>query len=157
MDQSEIELAEKLYDKCENKKLTKLLQPFIKLKDPFALNLISSFSQPGESASDFDKRYIRQKIEASELGSADASCRMGVNHLYGDNVERDHVKASKYFERAIQQGHSHTKFIYGFSLYYGTDGNMKDANRGLKLIREAANEGVELAVKELNLIADKST
>ena len=34
---------------------------------------------------------------------------------------------------------------------------MKDANRGLKLIREAANEGVELAVKELNLIADKST
>jgi len=157
MNKSEMELAEKLYDKSELKKLTKFLQPFIKLEDPFAINFISSFSQPNESNSDFDKRYIKQKIEASKLGSADASYRMGVNHLYGDDVEQDFDKASQYFERAITQGHSHTKFTYGFSLYYGTDGNAKDISRGLNFIREAANEGVELAIKELKLIAAKGT
>ena len=152
MNKSEIELAEKLYDKGKSKKLTKLLQPFVELKDPFAINLISSFSQTGESESDFDKRYIKQKIEASELGSAEASYRMGVNYLYGDNVDRDLDKAAQYFERAIEQGHSHTKFTYGFSIYYGTDGNAIDTNRGLNLMNEAANEGVELAIKELKLI-----
>ncbi|MDQ6961932.1 MAG: hypothetical protein Q9M28_05310 [Mariprofundaceae bacterium] len=96
-------------------------------------------------------------MEASELGSADASYRMGVNYLYGDDVERDLNKASQYFERAIQQGDSYTKFTYGFNLYYGTDGNNKDIARGLKLMHEAANEGIELAIKELGLIAGDGT
>ena len=157
MNKSEIELAEKLLGNNETEELTKLLLPFVELKDPYAINFISCFSQPGESHSDFDKRYIKQKAEASELGSADASYRMGVNHLYGDDVERDLNKASQYFERAIQQGHSHTKFTYGFSLYYGTDGNSKDICRGLKLMHEAANEGIELAIKELELIAGNGT
>ena len=157
MNKSEIELAQKLYDSDDTEELTKLLLPFVELKDPYAINLISNYSQPGESPLDFDKRYIKQKIEASELGSADASYRMGVNHLYGDDVERDLNKASKYFEKAIQQGHSYTKFTYGFSLYYGTDGNNKDTCRGLKLMQEAANEGVDLAIKELKLIAGNST
>ena len=140
MNTSEIELAEKLFDNGETEELTKLLLPFVELNDPYAINFISCYSQPGESHSDFDKRYIKQKTKASELGSADASYRMGINHLYGDDVEQDLNKASQYFERAIQQGHSHTKFTYGFSLYYGTDGNSKDTCRGLMLMHEAAKK-----------------
>jgi len=132
------------------------LLPFVELKDPYAINFISCFSQPGELPSDFDKRYIKQKIEASNLGSADASYRMGVNYLYGDYVERDLNKASQYFERAIQHGHSYTKFTYGFSIYYGRNGNNKDIGRGLKLMHKAANEGIDLATKELKLIAVNS-
>jgi TPR repeat protein len=105
MNKSEIQLAEKLFDSVENEELTKYLEPFVEQKNPIAINFISSFSQPGESPSEFNKRYIKQKIEASDLGCADASYRMGVNHLYGDDVERDLNKASLYFERAIKQGH----------------------------------------------------
>ncbi len=157
MNQSEIELAEDLLNSGSSEELAVFLAPFVKLKDPFAINIISSISLPGESDLDFNKRYIKQKIEASKLGSADASYRMGVNHLYGDDVPKDLSKASEYFERAILQGHSHTKFTYGFSLYYGTDGNKKNSERGFKLMTEVANEGVELAIQELKLIAGDST
>lgn len=47
---------------------------------------------------------------------------------------------------------SYTKFTFGFSIYYGTDGNAKDEKRGLQLITEAAAEGIELAIKELKII-----
>lgn len=157
MNKTETELAEKLFDGGDTEKLISFLKPFIDLKDPFAINFISSFSHPGESNSDFNKRYIRQKIEASKLGSADVSYRMGVNYLYGDDVERNLEKASSYFERAIEQGHSYTKFTFGFSIYYGTDGNKKNPQRGLRLMDEASKEGIELAKKELKLIANNET
>ncbi|ELB2162884.1 tetratricopeptide repeat protein [Vibrio parahaemolyticus] len=157
MNQEEIKLAEKLFDKGNYKALTKFLAPFVKSKDPDAINLISCFSSPNESESDFLKRHISQKVEASRLGSADASYRMGVNYLYGDDVERDLSKASYYFERAINQGHSHAKFTYGFSLYHGTDGTTRDVSRGLRLMQEAAKEGIELAVNELKTINQEGT
>ncbi|MEK2158763.1 hypothetical protein CGH72_23050 [Vibrio parahaemolyticus] len=157
MDQEEIKLAEKLLDKGNYKALTKFLAPFVKSKDPDAINLISCFSSPNESESDFLKRHISQKVEASRLGSADASYRMGVNYLYGDDVERDLSESSYYFERAINQGHSYSKFTYGFSLYHGTDGKTRDVSRGLRLMQEAAADGIELAVKELETIKLKGT
>ncbi|MDQ6961933.1 MAG: hypothetical protein Q9M28_05315 [Mariprofundaceae bacterium] len=45
MNKSKTKLAEKLYDNGETEKLTKLLLPCIELKDPFAINLFSVFSQ----------------------------------------------------------------------------------------------------------------
>ncbi|MCJ8314225.1 MAG: sel1 repeat family protein [Saccharospirillaceae bacterium] len=157
MNASQKELAGKLFDNGETDQLSVLLLPFVEKKDPFALNLFASFSQPNELISDFDIRYIKQKIEASELGSADASYRMGVNYLNGDDVDQDLKAATKYFERAVSQGHSHTKFTFGFSLYYGVSGNKKNESRGLKLLKEAENEGIDLAKKELELIRSCNT
>ncbi|TOJ06224.1 hypothetical protein CGI47_22195 [Vibrio parahaemolyticus] len=157
MNQEEIKLAERLLDQGNYKALAKFLAPFVESKDPYAINLFSCFSLPCESESDFHKRHINQTVEASKLGSAVASYRMGVNYLYGDDVERDLSKASYYFERAINQGHSHAKFTYGFSLYHGTDGTTRDVSRGLRLMQEAAKEGIELAVSELETINQKGT
>lgn len=156
MNAAEQTKAKELFNEGESEKLTKFLTPFLKLDNPFALNLYSCFSQPGESTEEYDKRFIRQKISASELGSSEASYQMGVNYLNGDDIEIDLKLASKYFERAIEQGHSYTKFTYGFSLFYGTHGNKKNQTRGLSLMSEAANEGIELAIKEIDKIGNES-
>lgn len=81
---------------------------------------------------------------------------MGVNHLYGDDVEQDYIKSEMYFERAISQEHSYTKFTFGFSLYYGTNKVKINLARGLSLMKEAAQEGIKEAINELNLIQEKN-
>ena len=144
-----------LFDNNELKELKKVLIPYLAEDDPFALYLSARFSntESSESEQEFSKRSAQQMKMASEGGIADASYQMGVNHLYGDDVLQDYEQASMYFERAISQGHSYTKFTYGFSLFYGTDQNTKDEKKGLALIQEAANEGIEKAIKELELIS----
>lgn len=76
----------------------------------------------------------------------------GVNYLYGDDVGQSYKDEAKYFERAISQGHTHTKFTFGYSLYYGTDQNTVDKVRGLALMKEAAFEGSEAAKIELQIV-----
>ena len=148
-----------LSDEGEVEKLYELIKPYIEEKDPFALYLFSNFSLVSfnESEEEFSTRSIEFKKQASEGGVAEASYRMAVNYLYGDDVPQSYKEASKYFERAVQQGHAYTKFTYGFSLYYGTDQNPKNEPRGLALMAEAASEGIDLAKAELAKIeADKN-
>ncbi|PWQ93539.1 SEL1-like repeat protein [Leucothrix arctica] len=154
MDNDLKKLAIELSETGEAKKLYKLIKPFIDVEDPFAINLYSTFSlkefrEPDEV---FAKRSIKLKIYASEHGIPDASYRMGVSYLYGDDVTQSYNEAAKYFERAISQGHTHTKFTFGFSLYYGTDDNPIDRVRGLALLEEAALAGSEGAKNELEVI-----
>ena len=138
--------------------LYQLIKPYVDANEPFALNLYAGFSLSSfnETEEEYSKRYIRLKTMASEGGISDASYRMGVNHLYGDDVEQSYSKAKMYFERAISQGHSYTKYTHGFSLYYGKNNNEKDEVRGLALIREAAAEGVQGAINELEIITGKN-
>ena len=154
MDEQLQKTALSILDHSDLEELQKLLSPYLAEEDPFALYLSSRFSlaASNESEEEFAKRSIFQLKQASEGGVAQASYQMGVNHLYGDDVPQDYSAASKYFERAITQGHSYTKFTFGFSLFYGTDQNPKDEERGLALMCEAAHEGVEQAVQELELI-----
>jgi len=154
MDEKVKSKAIQLCDDGELDELNELLAPFVDEGDPFAMHLRAGFSlgDSFESEEEYSKRYVLQMSGASEGGIAQASYRMGVNHLYGDDVQQDYKLASMYFERAISQGDSYTKFTYGFSLFYGNDENQKDEKKGLALMKEAANEGIELALKELDLI-----
>lgn len=147
-------IAKQLLDDGELKELDKLLVPYVDEGIPFALHLRACFSLGDslESEEEYSKRYIQQMTKASEGGIAEASYRMGVNHLYGDDVPQDCKLASMYFERAISQGHSYSKFTYGFSVFYGNDGNPINKQKGLALLQEAAKEGVDKAIKELELI-----
>lgn len=146
--------ARQLLDDGELKDLENLLVPYVNKGIPFALHLRACFSLADslETEEEYSKRYIQQMTRASEGGIAKASYQMGANHLYGDDVQQDYKLATMYFERAISQGHSYTKFTYGFSIYYGNDENPKDEAKGLALLQEAVNEGVEKAIKELELI-----
>lgn len=149
--------AETLLDNGDLEELYALLSPYLEQGDPYAQFLYSSFSleSTNESETEFEERSMQLLINASEGGIAEASYRLGVIYLYGDFVETNSSNSSEYFERAITQGHSHSKFTYGFSLYYGSSGVNQDKARGLKLLEEAAKEGNELAVEELKIIYAK--
>jgi TPR repeat protein len=147
--------AETLLDGGEVEALYELLSPYLDKNDAYAQFLYSSFSveSSGETDDEFEARSMRLLESASEGGVAEASYRLGVIYLYGDFVENNSKSSGDYFERAIAQGHSHSKFTYGFNLYYGSGDVKQDKARGLKLLEEAAQEGVQLARDELNLLA----
>jgi TPR repeat protein len=146
--------ADQLFENGDVEELYELIAPFLSANDPYAQLLYSSFSleRLNESDEDFETRSVALLKAASEGGLADASYRLGVLYLYGDMVAEQDQSSSFYFERAISQGHSHSKFTHGFNLYYGTDQNKQDKPRGLQLLKEAADEGVELAAEELKII-----
>lgn len=148
------EKADQLFENGEVEELYQLIEPFIAANDPYALFLYSSFSleRLNESDDDFEKRSAELLKAASEGGLAEASYRLGVLYLYGDMATAEDQKSSFYFERAISQGHSHSKFTHGFNLYYGTDQTKQDKPRGLQLLKEAADEGITLATEELKII-----
>jgi len=146
--------AEQLLEEGEVATLYQLIEPFINAKDPEALLLYSSFSLESlnESDEDFEARSVALLKAASEGGLAEASYRLGVLYLYSDLATVEEDQSFFYFERAITQGHSHSKFTYGFNLYYGTSQTKQDKARGIQLLKEAASEGIELAAEELKII-----
>lgn len=146
--------AEDLLENGEVEALYELLSPYLKQNDPYAQFLYSSFSleSTGETDEEFEARSMKLLETASEGGVAEASYRLGVMYLYGDFVGGSSKSSSDYFERAIAQGHSHSKFTYGFNLYYGSGDVKQDKSRGLRLLEEAAQDGVELAREELKII-----
>ncbi len=147
--------AEALLESGEVEALYELLAPYLEQNDAYAQFLYSSFSleSSGETDDEFEVRSMKLLESASEGGVAEASYRLGVIYLYGDFADNNSKSSSDYFERAIAQGHSHSKFTYGFNLYYGSGDVKQDKARGLRLLEEAAQEGVQLARDELNLLA----
>lgn len=146
--------AEALLDTGEVEALYELLSPYLEQNDAYAQFLYSSFSleSNGETDEEFEARSMKLLESASEGGVAEASYRLGVIYLYGDFVDTNSKSSSDYFERAIAQGHAHSKFTYGFNLYYGYGDVKQDKARGLTLLEDAAQEGVELAREELKII-----
>lgn len=144
--------AEALFEAGELEALYELLAPLLEAKDPYAQLLYSSFSleRLQESDEQFETRSAALLAEASEGGLGEASYRLGVLYLYGESP--DAKKSNAYFERAIAQGHSHSKFTLGFNLYYGASSSAQDKLRGRQLIEQAAQEGVQAAVEELSLL-----
>lgn len=149
--------AEELLENGELEALYELLAPYLEKDDPYAQFLYSSFSleSANESEPEFEERSMNLLMNASAGGVAEASYRLGVIYLYGDFVATNSHSSSEYFERAIEQGHSHSKFTYGFNLYYGSGDVSQDKPRGLALLEQAAKEGVALATEELKIIYSK--
>ena len=154
MENSIREKAEALLEEGELVELYALLAPYLEQGDGYAQFLYSSFSLESlnETEDEFEARSMQLLNSASEAGIAEASYRLGVIYLYGDFVENNSTRSSDYFERAIAQGHSHSKFTYGFNLYYGVGDVQQDKAKGLRLLQEAAQEGIALAADELKMI-----
>lgn len=150
--------AETLLDKGDLVELYELLVPYLEQGDAYAQFLYSSFSLESlnESDEEFEVRSIQLLKSASDGGIAEASYRLGVIYLYGDFVENNSKSSSDYFERAIAQGHSHSKFTYGFNLYYGVGDVPQDKTKGILLMEAAAQEGITLAAEELKIIHSRS-
>ena len=158
MDENLKKHAKDLLESGKLEELHNFIQPYLFKNEPYAIYLSSCFSLHGssETSEEFSRRSVQLRTLASSMGVAEASYNMGVNHLYGDDVEQDFIKSNMYFERAINQGHSYTKFTFGFSLYYGNNAVERNVARGLSLLEEAAREGIEEAISELRVIQENN-
>jgi TPR repeat protein len=122
------------------------LRPLLDSEVPEALFIFSTFSIAGtETDSEFERRSLKLLRRASELGYPPAIYALGVCYEAGDLISADLNKAATLFEAAARLGYSKAKFRFGLNVFYGTAGTPRDEESGLRLIREAAGEGVEEA------------
>jgi TPR repeat protein len=128
----------------------KLLQPLVELEEPVALFLAATFSLPElESEADFEVRSFEFLTKAANSGYPPACYALGVCYDIGDLTVPDSAKAAVLFKRSAENGYPRGKFCHGRNLFYGANGILKEREKGLRLIKEAADEGVEDAAEFL--------
>lgn len=81
---------------------------------------------------------VETLLSKAEAGDVKALTDLGFRYLRGDGVTRNYAEALKWFLRAGDQGNAAAKWAAGEIIYRGLSGPT-DTNRGLTLIREAAD------------------
>ena len=129
----------------------RILWPLVQNDCAEALFLYSTFSVAGsESDADFEQRSLAMLGRAAELGYAPASYALGVCYESGDLVAAaDPERAGKLFESAAATAHPNAMYRHGLNLISGSNGIPRNASMGLRLVQEAAQNGVEDAVEYL--------
>ncbi|MDO3618087.1 hypothetical protein Q3O97_19780 [Ralstonia pseudosolanacearum] len=139
-----IEQAWQLVDNGDIRKAYELLAPLLAEGVPAAEFLYSRFSfSDVESIDQFEARSIRLLRSASAAGYAPALHALAVHYDMGDMVNRDPCEASRLFRAAAEAGHPKAMLAHGLDLFYGSNGMVKNEERGLFLVGRAADEGVE--------------
>ena len=85
--------------------------------------------------------------KAAEQGNAQGQWNVGA--YYFDN--RDFAQAVQWFEKAAEQGHTMAKVNLGMCYFLG-QGVSQDKQKGYDLIKQAAEQGDSLAIKQLEII-----
>jgi TPR repeat protein len=149
MDNVEIvQSAERLMDENRHDEAQALLHPLVILEVPAALFLAATFSLPeNESEALFEARSIDYLTKAADGGYPPALYALGVCYDIGDLIAPDLDKAGQLFKQAAEAGHLKGKFCHGRNLFYGSNGMTQEREKGLDLIREAADGGVEEAAE----------
>lgn len=106
------------------------------------LNSIPNENSANITAEEFESRQRQYAEDAARCGSTSAMFFLGCGLDHDSNLE----KSSHYFEQASALGHTYSKWCYGLNLIAGR-GTVKDEDRGLLLIREAAEEKFEGAIQ----------
>lgn len=57
---------------------------------------------------------------AAEQGHPASNYNLGFCYRHGDGVERDQVRAFKYFEKAATEGDVEAQFLVGSAYFHGT-------------------------------------
>lgn len=148
---SKIALAEELINSGSLKKARDILAPLVESSNADALFLYSTFSiSKDESEEDFERRSLDMLIKAAELGHAKANYALAVRYDFGDGVACNKEHAAQLFKKSAEGGYSKAKLNYSLDLIYGTHGIAQDKFLGVKLLKAAAEEGVEGALEELS-------
>ena len=112
-----------------------------------ALFLYSTFSVSGsESEDEFEKRSFSMLARAAELGYLPAIYALAVCYDSGDLVEENPELAGKLFESAASAKIPKAMYRHGLNLIHGSNGISLNKQLGLRLVQEAAHNGVEDAV-----------
>jgi TPR repeat protein len=125
------------------------LEPLIAAENAEALYLAAGFSLAGESAEDFDRRFLQMMARSAAGGFAPALYVMGFLYDTGELVAPDSEKAADFFKEAALKKHAHSQWLYGLRLLYGTGGATRDEARGLSELRESAAAGFQGALETL--------
>lgn len=152
---SKIRKALQLADNGEVGPALEMLRPFVDEGDPVALYYGSKFSDSSvETLEDYEYRSIEMLKKSAEMGYAPALHQLGVKFDIGDWVTKDTEKAPQFFKEAAYLGHPHSQWIHGLDLVDGKNGVKKNYEEGVRLIKNAAEQGFEGAIETLINWAD---
>ncbi len=105
-----------------------------------------------------DERNLEQKIdrlkEKAVEGNAEAQYKLGLAYCNGEDVEKDHAEAVKWFTKAAEQGHAQAQFSLGVC-YYNGEGVEKDISQAVKLFTKSAEQGNAEAMCKLGVCYEK--
>ena len=77
--------------------------------------------------------------QQAQSGNMDAQFQLGVQYLYGTNVDKDTSKAAEWFTKAAAQGHVPAIRELGILIASG-DGVDPDPEKGAELLGRASDE-----------------
>ncbi len=97
------------------------------------------------------KRAFQLFRQAAEVGNADGLAAVAFSYERGLGVDKDMAKALDWYERAAQANSGWGTFNLGWLLIYG-DADIRDAERGLKAMHQAAKLAYARAYSELGYI-----
>ena len=98
----------------------------------------------------FEMITNNQLLKDAEQGDADAQCILGSRFATGDCVEKNEVKAAKWYRKAAEQGHPEAQLMLGLC-YRDGEGVKKNYQVSARWIRKAAKQNDPNAQKELGI------
>jgi len=88
----------------------------------------------------------------NEDPNPDAQCNLGLFYLYGEIVQKDNVKAVKWFCEAAARGNAIAQYWLGVGYYNGDGGLTRDVNEATRWFRKSAEQGyynAQMALQEM--------
>ena len=92
--------------------------------------------------------------KSAENGSAKGQLNLAICYWNGEGTAENHQEAYRWLEKAAKQGNADAMTRLGRILFYGVDCEISDLNmtRGRTLLQEAASQGFQEAIDELQEI-----
>ena len=90
--------------------------------------------------------------KAAEQGYARAQHELGYMYYEGKVVEQDYAEAIKWFKQAAKQHYEYSEYILGKCYYEGCGGVVKNTQKGIELLRRAANQKHNGAIEYLSTL-----
>ena len=91
-------------------------------------------------------RHTVKKRSRQEV--ANSKYKLGIKYYYGNNVQKDYVKARKWFQEAAELGHADAQHKLGLMYRFG-NGVSQDYEKAEEWFRKAAAQGHENAKQQL--------
>eukprot|EP00092_Neocalanus_flemingeri_P007832 GFUD01008453.1.p1 GENE.GFUD01008453.1~~GFUD01008453.1.p1 ORF type:complete len:435 (-),score=102.87 GFUD01008453.1:232-1536(-) len=102
-----------------------------------------------------DIKGIHQLTQSASLGCSISQFYLGQAYEQGHMVNRDMKEAARYYKEAADGGHVEAKYNLGVFYLRGDGGCEFSEEKGIKLVQEAAKEGLGEAVAALDISEGK--
>ena len=114
------------------------------------LGIMYFYGEGVEESRENKQKALEYLTKAGEQGLPEAQGFVGEIYYMGyDIVKPDRDKAFKWLSMAAKENDLYSKVYLGMMYYYG---QVKDIDRGKKLIEAAANEGIPKAIEQMGFV-----